>query len=431
MESRKWAKSNAGFLVSIYVIFLILTPIVKAGIGVPLRLDDIFLLFLIAVMPINSFLRPSFLNIVMLCFCLSCFVSLVAGLAGGSAFSFSSANDVFVAVRLFLVVAVVQYYVRTTENIHQIFMWLYRAICISAVVAALQYFRIQPFDIFLVNLYSQGGEKYLSGLAGYIPVWRVVSTYGNPNYAGLFFVIGAIFSVHMIDRRLRDVVIHGVVLVALTMLCVISLSSRTSLVLLVLCFFLYNGISMYINKFSLRRFFKMSVVLILILILSFSIYQIVPKEAFTTRIKEFLNMSTSTLNMYDILIQSRGVNWANTIGELRNQNLWLFGVGPRPEFVVDSGYMYVLYTQGTVGLSLILLLWIWPVLTLRKIRPGPSGKTAAYVITILMGSAIFAVVAPVFFHPKVGPIVAVFLGMWQVLLKESKRSLKIGKIQKA
>ena len=427
LRIKERAKLNTGVLVSIYVILLILTPSVNIGIGVPFRLDDIFLLFLVARMPKNIFLRLSFSSTVLLCFCLSSFVSLIAGFAGGSTFSFSDINDVLVALRLFLIVNVVQYFVRSTENIHQIFIWLYRAICISAVVAALQYFRIQPFALFLVSLYSQGGEKYLSGLAGYTSVWRVVSTYGNPNYTGLFFVIGAIFSLHMIAQRLGRSAIHGMIFMIFVMLCLLSVSSRTSLVLLLVCSGFYVGLYLYVNRTMSFKNVRMCVMVVCASVLLYYVYSLFPAGSFPTRVTNLLEASGSGTHLYEILLRSRETNWDWTLRELRMSNMWVVGNGPGPGFVIDSEYLYILYTQGIVGLCLTSLLWLWPVLTFRKLRSQASRNLAVYVLTILMALAFFGVNAPVFSHPKVGPIIAVFLGIWQVLLKDSKQFLATSK----
>jgi len=406
--------------IGIYVALILLTPILNMGIGVPVRIDDIFLLLLIIKTPPSNFLRPNFINIILLCFTLSCLTSLVSNFSEGKSFSFSDANDVLVLVRLFLISAVMHFFIKKTAHISQVLNWIYGAINTSIAVAIIQYLHFPHFSYYLTKLYSQG-DKYLMGFMGYRGhINRTISTYGNPNFAGLFFSIGAICNVYRTIYSKGNFLINISIFVLIVFLCLVALSSRTSIILLAVTACLY--VSLHLTTANIPNAKKVPVILAIICT-PFLIYygvNLIPQEMIPTRISTFLNTSTTAEGLYNSTMLSRSANWTNVLAELSMRDQLFFGNGPGPSFIIDSSFLYIFYTQGALGLLLLCFLWCWPIFTYIKLRRTISYQFAPIIFTVLIALITFSFIGPIIYHPKAGPFATVILSLWQVLLNNSK-----------
>lgn len=409
--------------VGIYLFLLVLTPFFKTGLGAPIRFDDIFLLWMLTKVPLKHMFSTSFISKMMLCLCLSLGVSLVLQIVAGEKIILSQANDIFVAVRLFLVVVVAQFYVKNNRDVKVVFMWLCGGIFISAIIGAIQYFRIAPLDLITIKLYTQGSDKYLDGLYGITSVWRVVSTYGNPNYTGLFFVVGAIFSMHSIVIK-KYIVIHSAIYFIYMSLCIVAVSSRTSLVLLFVCSFFYIMCWMSISGKDPKEYYSFFAILIVFLVLGFVVIKLIPSEFIPTRIKNMMDSSGSVQGLYEAIETSRSDNWGAIVREIALSRHFVFGNGPGVERAVDSEFLYLLYTQGIVGLTVALIIWAWPFATFSRLSEN-TRPIAIYLLMVIVALFVFNAVAPVLYHPKAGPFAAVCLGLWQVLLRDKPKSCNV------
>ncbi len=162
---------------------------VKIGIGVPFRLDDLFLLYLACQVLLRKQIRSTFAVVALGLFTTSALVSLLLATASGEDLSFAEANNCLVFARILLVVAVVQQCIRSFDDIQAILNALYVATCVSACVAVVQYFKVEPVYRFLFELYA-GPDRFRQlyvdeSHLGH--VYRVVATIGNPNHAELAY----------------------------------------------------------------------------------------------------------------------------------------------------------------------------------------------------------------------------------------------------
>jgi hypothetical protein len=291
----------------------------------------------------------------------------------------------------------------------------------------MQYLRTPILGTFFTSLYSSG-DKYLELLHnGNDNVLRVVSTYGNPNYAGMHFVVGAILSLHFVAQRCGRPYVYAGLYGAFLFLCVIALRSRTSVVLLVLCTVIYGALYLYVNYRNVSSVFSLAVKAACVCTALAWLYSLLPAKYCSTRITEFVVAVGRSGGLRDQTMISRGLNWELAWQAICERGSWSIGNGPPGvDLVIDSEFLTILYSQGILGIGLLLVMFAWPFGTFHKMRLHASKNTAICFLTMFVGLAVFCVVAPILFSPKLGPVLALLLGAWQLLLSGEAGSRKVG-----
>lgn len=410
------SRTTSLLLLCIYVTLLILTPIKDIGLGIPFRLDDILLLYLVWRMPKDNSLNLSISSKIALLFCLSCFVSLIIASAGGGKFQFTDANDVLVLFRLFLIIVVVQSYVRSKLDIQKVILFFYSSVCISAIVAALQYFNPGSIAEALTSLYSQD-DKYLKVYYVSIQQLRVISTFGNPNESALFFTLGSICSIHIIINRIGHYSYNSAILIALVFLIIFATGSRGGLVILFVSILTYLSGIILLGKKKYRLFYAVLFILVITSLSSlFNVYFFEYIQVPHRMMKLFQHETIST-NLYDTLMQSRSNLWIHAITQIQYHGHYFLGNGPGPGFVVDSEYLYVLFTQGIVGLLLYVLFLWYPIFRSIRIWSNQLKSTAVLAATGIMATVLYAILAPVIYAAKLGPTLAILIALWGVVFR--------------
>ena len=364
----------------------------------------------------HNFLQLSIPSKIALFISLSCFLSLIIAIAGGSEFQFTDVNDVLVLLRLFIITVAVRSYVHSVIDIQKILLFFYTSIFISVVIAALQYFNAGPLAESLTSLYSEG-DSYLKSYSLPINLLRVVSTFGNPNETALFFTLGSLCSIYAITNRIGHISCNIAILFTFIIILVFATGSRSGVIIFIISIISYLFSNTLLSNKNYRLYYPF---ILIILIISLSIIfnlSFIENIQVPSRLMDLFSDGHFGTNIYEAMIKSRIYVWTYSITQIQYYGQYLVGNGPGPGFVIDSEYLYVLFTQGMVGLILYIMFLFYPILSSIKIWSNEFIHIASFTLAAVLSFAIYAVLAPVIYSAKAGPALAFIIGLWVVLLK--------------
>ncbi len=225
------------YVVLLISIMILTLPGFVLG-GVPLRLEDfivIFLLIYFIVYHKGSLLIDkgfNFLLILFLLFIFSNFLSLFLAVLNGYDIIFQDINTIFLYLKsvVFLFCGYMLGVKLTKVKLNSIYFILSFGIVLSCVASIIQYFNIMGLGERLYVIYGKE-ERIVYGIQ------RAIGTLNNPNYAAYFHVIGFIFvlNIKAVDGRS---ILYKYIFLFFMILGTLLTFSRTGLISLVIAWFL-------------------------------------------------------------------------------------------------------------------------------------------------------------------------------------------------
>lgn len=200
----------------------------------------------------------------------------------------------------------------------------------------------------LRNLYYLGWDDHL---------YRMFSTFLDPNFAAAFFVLFLLLLISTIQEKLiygyKKEIIGYSILSLLTLIAVFLTFSRSGLLMLLAGFIIYFLIQ---NK---KKFIVMGSITIVVLLLIFSNYGIEGTNPFRTasskaRIDSLQNATKIFIDHPLLGIGFNAYRYAQNRYGFRTSSQWQTS---HADAGTDNSILFVLATTGIIGLSIYMYLW--------------------------------------------------------------------------
>jgi len=402
---------------------IVLSPSFQLFFGYPcIRIEYIFLFFYL----LFSFLKyalakkikkPSFDFVCMLFLLMmfSCLISIEYSILflGNSV----KINDFFLILQLFLYYSI--FYIAkslyiTEDNVFKIYKLLITAGALVGLFSILQYFDILEINRkILVPLYYYNQplaqSKAITLVQG-VHWRRIVGTFGNPNYLGMFFAIlwAAISSYYFFPIK-KKVKLHTLIIVGIGIITFLVLTgSRTAMV----SFAMITVVSIFTGKLKINKIKYLFIVIVLVIL----VVSLITPSYFVRRIFSEYTSAQRHLMMF-----------RETFKEI-NKSL-IFGLGPAKmqlSSVVDNEYLLYWRRYGLIGLVLFLALHLCPFkrgfVKFSNAKGCIEKNIGLLTIQLAIIWAIYGITSDVFKNPQMMGIVFFLIGLsWAKLPEEDKK----------
>ncbi len=404
--------------VAIYLALVVWTPIIPMRPLPPLRLDDLWLVYVVAR---QSMVRAPFRQVATRfparVFLLTALCSLIIDMARDHSLSVTNLLASLLYFRYVLIAMMVRHTRWNTDDLHRLFLWLSIAITASLPVVTIQTMNFQPLAILTTQLWAGQTDKYLTGFSTLGYLRRSVGTIGNPNYLGFFLWLNVLLSLFLANihtwrhsgaKRTGQWLHLGIAILSLYLI-VFSTASRTAVILSSITV-LY--LQMMLQMINPRR---VSTFLLILLAMSAAGYWIsmrpgvLPKRLTVLSREEIASPSGKVWQG-----GGRWEMWEDRISEITDGGaLWL-GLGRETALESDNGYLEAILRGGVIILVLILLLQFSALFRVTRMAWRGRGDRynqagCAFVSAALVGHAIFETTALGYMHSKTGPLTVVLL----------------------
>jgi len=394
---------------AIYVLLVIWTPIWVMRPLPPLRLDDIWL----ALTLMNSVLfvdrqsikRPGlpFYSFLLLGFVLF-FSTFQSSVSSYYRVTMADVFDSLVFVRLAFVYLISSRINLDTKSIHRIAVV---AIVSTLAMAVLMYYQahgIAPIADMSLRIWSSGDKYVQRLLPGSVP--RAIGTIGNPNYVGLFLVTTLLLSIAMVYRSSKWWLAGCIVAFTMVYAGVFLTASRTTMTAMA-------GCSAMLIALLARSAKQRGYTLLCVSAVCLAVWLDVSIVGIPTRVIDYTDALLSGQSLPGA--QSRLDLWIPALRTLWDSGRILLGLGAEAR-TIDSGFLFILYRQGLLGLIAVIAIWAWALArAARGILGRASTPNARYVCSVLLALLVsflvLEVTAQALFYSKTGPVIALTIGI--------------------
>ena len=411
-------------LLFIYPLLVILTPIYNLPGLPPLRLDDLYLLAFGTIAIANgalSYMLKSLSSRTLFIFFLWATFSFSINTLRFDQGLWQGISPLLVIVRLLLIGMLVNWVIKGSNSGENTLKGVYRAVligaCISAAIYLLQVYRVPGLGLILTGIYSGFGEKYIGGYFTGGGLFRAPGTMGNPNFQASLMAVTFLCG-WSLARRSKVTLKNTCIFIGIGSLMLVALlatGSRTGLAATL------AGVAGFEALLLLRSGLKIKT-LFFAITLSCLVFVLVsmdtPLSRVTSRAIEVLNLQEESL--VDKIEQSRGLVWRYSLNRIDSEDLWLFGSGVEPDFVIDSGYIRNIYQYGIVGLAIVCFLYILIGRMLVRKKFGHLSESHIGGLCLVFVCIIIEFTFGIIWTAKLGPIV-LYLFFWNdgLLSKQS------------
>jgi len=406
---------------------IVLSPSFQLFFGYPcIRIEYIFLFFYLFFSFVKYALakkikKPSFDFVCMLflLMMLSCLISIEYSIMFLE-YNFKI-NDSFLIIQLFLYYFI--FYIAkslyiTEDNVFKIYKFLITAGALVGLFSILQYFNILEINRkILVPLYYYNqplAQSKAIALVQGVHWRRIVGTFGNPNYLGMFFAIlwGAISSYYLFPIK-KKMKLHTLIIVGIGIITFLVLTgSRTAMV----SFAMITVVSTFSGKLKINKLKYLFIIIVLVML----VVLLITPSYFVRRIFSEYTSFQEHLRMF-----------RETFKEI-NKSL-IFGLAPAKmqlSSVVDNEYLLYWRRYGLIGLILFLTLHFCPFK--RGFLKFSSGKRCIdkniglFTMQLALIWAIYGLTSDAFKNPQIMGIVFFLIGLsWAKFPEGDKKQIHL------
>lgn len=268
----------------------------------------------------------------------------------------------------------------------------------------------QYFDFFNIN--TNISPYYApTQMRGLLAHQRITGTTGNPNEFGIMMVFGvsiALAGILVLKKKRKKIFSWACFLFfILSIILTLSRSALISLSVVIIFLVLYK----YLFMFGMKRWVKMLIIILPILIISFIIILNIAPEKFFFRIGGLSDIWSTTS------LQARIRVWGDIF------EIWkgspIFGWGPMKVTMttihVDNEWLLLLTRYGIFGVTIFLLWFMKFYSGLMKIAKKTSFEEVKLfsiaLQAILLACAVFMIPAGVYHSLQLMPILMILLGL--------------------
>jgi len=391
-------KNRSLRLVYIIILSTVLLPDIRIK-GLPsLRIEQILIsilsIIVVYVLSIDNDFRILMPKFIFVQIGLSFFI-LLSMLVGSLKGIDIILRDFFELYKIFIYVGVYTVTllcIKSNDDRISIIKFMIVCILLSVLVAVQQY-----FDLFSLN------EKYVRWLAptqyhtlvDNYPNPRVIGMTSNPNEYAVMLGLGCLLSWSLFVQTFRT---RYFMYFLLCSMGVILTGSRSGMIFLIACVFLFNILYLYdlLRKRELKAFNHMISTFFIFTILVLAIFLLLP-QTITWRLKAGLNIGMDTS------FQARLSNWDEHISYFKMSPM--FGLGPAKSIVyetfVDNEWLLLLRRYGIVGTLYLIYMFLIPMLERKR------NLFNIIYISVICASAIYMIPASIYHSFRLMPLVMI------------------------
>lgn len=221
---------------------------------------------------------------------------------------------------------------------------------LMAVFSLLLFTNVADFKAMFSSLYDLEKSRGLENISSAVGLWRLASTFSNPNYFGIFSAISAcmLISNIFVERRINTTIF----LLLLSMLFFVVVSgSRTSLIAVLFAVTVLFGLS-FKGLFAASP--RLATTGIVVSALTMPILFVEGYDYLTEKLWRFSNID----NMYESM-SGRSDAWGSAWAVIKNDGILIvLGYGSNKEVFqsLDNNYITFMFKNGIFGLLLFVCL---------------------------------------------------------------------------